>query len=167
MGGDGAAVLALCEEAAQGEVLAPANFNAPGQVVIAGAKSAIERAVLLSKSRSLKAIPLKVSAPFHSTLMAPARQRVQTALAKVKVSDPRVPVVVNVLAEPVQSGARLAELLVAQVDHAAPQGHVNILGTNNHMRCNAILGRVTDKATIETVENFGQIDPMIAGCKLT
>jgi len=76
MGGDSQAVIRLCEDAAQGEVLGPANFNAPGQVVIAGTRSAIERAVELSKSRSLKAIVLKVSAPFHSSLMAPARDRV-------------------------------------------------------------------------------------------
>lgn len=118
MGGDAAAVTALCQEAAQGDVLSPANFNAPGQVVIAGTRAAVERAVELSKARSLKAIPLKVSAPFHSSLMAPARDRVQKALAQVTVSDPRIPVVVNVLGEPVTSGARLAELLVAQVDHA-------------------------------------------------
>ena len=118
MGGDSQAVIRLCEDAAQGEVLGPANFNAPGQVVIAGTRSAIERAVELSKSRSLKAIVLKVSAPFHSSLMAPARDRVEKALARITVSDPRVPVVVNVLAEPIESGARLAELLVAQVDHA-------------------------------------------------
>lgn len=56
---------------------------------------------------------------------------------------------------------------MSQVEHAAPQGHVNILGENNHMRCNSILARVTDKATLETIENFGQIDPVVPGCKLT
>jgi len=118
MGGDADAVRTLCQDAAAGEVLAPANFNAPGQVVIAGARAAIDRALELAKSRSLKGIALKVSAPFHSTLMAPARERVQKALSKVTVANPRVPVVVNVLGEPVTSGAHLAELLVSQVDHA-------------------------------------------------
>lgn len=118
MGGDAAAVALLCEDAAQGDVLAPANFNAPGQVVIAGARAAIERAVELAKTRSLKAIVLKVSAPFHSSLMEKARERVARALAQVTVADPRIPVVCNVVAEPVTSGGRLAELLVSQVDHA-------------------------------------------------
>jgi len=118
MGGDASAVTQLCEDARGGEVLAPANFNAPGQVVIAGARAAVDRALELAKTRSLKGIPLKVSAPFHSSLMAPARERVAQALGRVQVSDPRIPVVVNVLGEPVTSGARLAELLVSQVDHA-------------------------------------------------
>lgn len=118
MGGDGASVTQLCADAAQGEVLAPANFNAPGQIVIAGTQAAVARAVELAKTRSLKAIPLKVSAPFHSSLMAKACERVARALGAVTVQDPRVPVVCNVLAEPVTSGARLRELLVSQVDHA-------------------------------------------------
>lgn len=118
IGGDAAAVTMLCQDAAAGEVLAPANFNAPGQVVIAGSRAAVDRALDLAKARSLKGIALKVSAPFHSSLMAPARDRVELALQKVTVSDPRFPVVVNVLAEPVQSGTQLAKLLVAQVDHA-------------------------------------------------
>jgi len=118
LGGDAEAVTKLCQDAAAGEVLAPANFNAPGQVVIAGTRAAIDRAIGLAKTRSLKSIPLKVSAPFHSSLMAPARDRVQAALQQITVADPRFPVVVNVLAEPVNSGAQLAKLLVAQVDHA-------------------------------------------------
>src|SRR5688572_11203531 len=65
MGGDAAAVQSLCEDAAEGECLAPANFNAPGQIVIAGAKAAIERAQALAKERGLIAIALNVSAPFH------------------------------------------------------------------------------------------------------
>jgi [acyl-carrier-protein] S-malonyltransferase len=118
MGGDAAAVRQLCEDAAQGDVLAEANFNAPGQVVIAGTRAAIERAADLAKTRSLKAILLKVSAPFHSSLMEKARDRVARALDQVTVADPRIPVVCNVVGEPVSSGARLAELLVSQVDHA-------------------------------------------------
>jgi [acyl-carrier-protein] S-malonyltransferase len=118
MGGDSAAVSQLCKDAAQGETLAPANFNAPGQIVIAGNRAAVDRAVELAKSRSLKAIPLKVSAPFHSSLMAKACERVARALGAVTIEDPRVPVVCNVLAEPISSGAQLRELLVSQVDHA-------------------------------------------------
>jgi hypothetical protein len=55
---------------------------------------------------------------------------------------------------------------LSQVDHDAPQGHVNIDATNNHMRCNSIMARVTDQASFEILENYGQIDPVIEGCKL-
>ncbi len=118
MGGDEAAVTALCADAAQGDVLSPANFNAPGQIVIAGAKAAVERAVELSKERSLKAIVLKVSAPFHCSLMAPAALAVKEALADVRIAAPSVPVVSNVEAKPNSTAERVAELLARQVDHA-------------------------------------------------
>src|SRR6185436_4449243 len=66
LGGDAEQVSALCAEAAQGEVLAPANFNSPGQIVISGHAKAVARAMELAPSKGLKAMPLKVSAPFHS-----------------------------------------------------------------------------------------------------
>ena len=116
MGGDEAAIVSLCADAAQGGVVQPANFNAPGQIVIAGDEAAVGRAVALSKERGLKAIPLKVSAPFHCALMAPAAARVKEALASVTVSSPSAPVISNVEAEPNSDGARVAELLVRQVD---------------------------------------------------
>jgi [acyl-carrier-protein] S-malonyltransferase len=118
MGGDAAAVIALCEEAAQGEPLSPANFNAPGQIVIAGSKAAVERAAVLAKDKSLKAIPLKVSAPFHCALMAPAAEKVREALADMQIKAPKFPVVANVSAEPNQSAASVSDLLVRQVDSA-------------------------------------------------
>ncbi len=116
MGGDEAAVVALCADAAEGGVVQPANFNAPGQIVIAGDEAAVGRAVNLSKERGLKAIPLKVSAPFHCALMAPAAAKVKTALAGVAVKSPSAPVISNVEAEPNSDGARVSDLLVRQVD---------------------------------------------------
>ena len=118
MGGDEAAVNALCDAAREGDVLSPANFNSPGQVVIAGHAAAIERAVALSKDRSLKAILLKVSAPFHCALMAPAGARVRTALADAKIADPSIPVVANVDAAAHSAASDVTDLLVRQVDSA-------------------------------------------------
>ncbi len=118
MGGDAQAVSALCRDAAEGEVLSPANFNAPGQIVIAGHRSAVDRAVALSKERSLKAIALKVSAPFHCALMAPAAERVRRALSDVQIKTPRFPVVANVDARPHADPSEIADLLVKQVDSA-------------------------------------------------
>lgn len=118
MGGDAEAVEALCRDAAEGAPLSPANFNAPGQIVIAGAAEAVARATTLAKERSLKAIPLKVSAPFHCALMKPAGEKVRAALAEITVSPPRFPVVANVTAEPNDQAAAVADLLVRQVDSA-------------------------------------------------
>jgi [acyl-carrier-protein] S-malonyltransferase len=116
VGGDAAAVERLCRAAAEGEVVTPANFNAPGQIVIAGHTSAVERAMKLAPEHKLKGIPLKVSAPFHSPLMAPAARVLERALAEVAFQPPVFPVVSNVLAEPNSSAESVAKLLVQQVD---------------------------------------------------
>ena len=116
MGGEPEQVSALCAEAANGDVLSAANFNSPGQIVISGAAAAVARAVELAPSKKLKAIPLKVSAPFHSALMAPAARAVEAALARVEIGPLAFPVVANVDARPNAERARVAELLVRQVD---------------------------------------------------
>jgi [acyl-carrier-protein] S-malonyltransferase len=116
LGGEPAQVSALCEEAAAGEVLSPANFNSPGQIVISGTAAAVARAVELAPAKKLKAIPLKVSAPFHSALMAPAARAVEAALSSVDIGELRFPVVANVDARPNSDRGRVAELLVRQVD---------------------------------------------------
>lgn len=116
MGGDPAGVAALCEEAAAGDVLSPANFNAPGQIVISGAASAVARAVELASARKLKAIPLKVSAPFHCALMAPAARAVEAALGRIILGELSFPVVANVDAKPNTETARIPALLVRQID---------------------------------------------------
>jgi len=118
MGGDEASVRALCEEAAQGETISPANFNAPGQVVISGAAGAVGRARELAGGRGMKAIPLKVSAPFHSSLMAPAARAVEMALADATIAPLAFPVVANVDARPNADPANVKSLLVRQIDGA-------------------------------------------------
>jgi [acyl-carrier-protein] S-malonyltransferase len=116
LGGDAAAVEELCRDAAQGEVVSPANFNTPGQIVISGHKTAVERAAALAGDRKLKATMLNVSAPFHCSLMAPAAARMKTALGEVKLGLLAFPVVANVEAQPNAEASRVAELLVRQVD---------------------------------------------------
>jgi [acyl-carrier-protein] S-malonyltransferase len=119
LGLDAAAVQAACEAAAQGEVVSPANLNAPGQVVIAGAAAAVERAGAEAKARGAKrVIALNVSAPFHCALMAPAQQRLEPELRALAVRAPRVPVVANVDAQPRRDGASSIDALVAQVSGA-------------------------------------------------
>jgi [acyl-carrier-protein] S-malonyltransferase len=106
-----------CAEAARetSSVVSPANYNGGGQIVIAGSKAGVDRAVALCKERGAKAIPLKVSAPFHCALMQPAADRLASELARIELRAPSVPVVTNVEAAPSQDPARLKQLLVEQV----------------------------------------------------
>jgi [acyl-carrier-protein] S-malonyltransferase len=107
---------AICQEAAQGQVVSPANYNSPGQVVIAGHATAVERAIELAKAKGAKrAMPLPVSAPFHCSLMLPAGERLREELAGIVVGPLRTPVVTNVEAAPNSDAGRVKELLVAQV----------------------------------------------------
>jgi [acyl-carrier-protein] S-malonyltransferase len=104
-----------CEEVSSGDVLTTANFNCPGQIVIAGHSKAVERAVERIKQEGKKAVLLPVSAPFHSPLMKPAGERLEKALGEISVTDLKIPVVTNVEAEVNTSKERVKGLLVAQV----------------------------------------------------
>jgi [acyl-carrier-protein] S-malonyltransferase len=116
MGLGGVQVAEVCRDAAQGEVVAPANFNCPGQVVIAGNRDAVDRAVALAKERGAsRAVPLPVSAPFHCDLMRPAAQRLDGVLREVMADRHRVPVVTNVEACANDDSSRVPKLLVDQV----------------------------------------------------
>ena len=112
------AITAACAEAAAatGRVAAPANLNAPGQVVIAGHEDAVARAGELALARGARrVIPLSVSAPFHCALMKPAQERLEPELRALEVNDPRIPVVANVDAEPKREAAAAVDALVRQV----------------------------------------------------
>ena len=97
MGGDDGAVVSACAEAAQGQVCEAVNFNAPGQLVIAGHKEAVERAIGLAKQKGAKrGVLLPVSAPFHSSLLRPAADELAAKLRQVNVATPSIPVIHNV-----------------------------------------------------------------------
>jgi [acyl-carrier-protein] S-malonyltransferase len=116
LGLEGAALEEVCREAAQGEVVSPANLNSPGQVVIAGSAPAVARAVELAKGRGAKrAIMLNVSAPFHCALMKPAQDRLSVDLDATPVEDPQAPLVNNVGAQVVTSASLVREGLKQQV----------------------------------------------------
>jgi [acyl-carrier-protein] S-malonyltransferase len=116
LGLDLEAAQAAAAEAAQGEVCSAANDNAPGQVVVSGARAAVERAIEIAKGRGAKrAILLPVSAPFHCALMQPAAEAMEAALAEAQLRAPFVPVVANVTAAPVASPDEIRRLLVEQV----------------------------------------------------
>ncbi len=116
LGLDFADVDAVAREAAHGEVCQAANDNSAGQVVISGAKAAVDRACELAKAKGAKrAILLPVSAPFHCALMQPAADAMAEALAQVNMNAPAVPVVANVLAAPISDPSEIRQRLVEQV----------------------------------------------------
>ena len=110
------AVREVAEAAAQGEVCQPANDNAPGQVVVSGHTAAVERAIALAVERGARrGILLPVSAPFHSALMASAADVMAEALAAVVLQPPKLPIIANVTAAPVDTPEAIRHLLVEQV----------------------------------------------------
>lgn len=117
IGMDEAALEALCREAsAEGAPVVIANYNAPGQLVISGAVAAVERAMAMAKARGARrALPLKVSAAFHSPLMRAAADGLAEAIHAAPIADARVPVVGNVLATPLLTAAEIRRELTEQV----------------------------------------------------
>jgi [acyl-carrier-protein] S-malonyltransferase len=119
IGADDDAVAAACAEAAQGQVVEPVNFNAPGQLVIAGHKEAVERAIVAAKARGAKrAMLLPVSAPFHSSLLKPAAERLAARLSGVAFEAPTMPVLHNVDVLPRASAEGIRAALAQQAASA-------------------------------------------------
>ena len=115
MGGDDGAVVSACAEATQGEVCEAVNFNAPGQVVIAGHRSAVERAIGLAKQKGAKrGVMLPVSAPFHSSLLRPAADQLAAKLAQVEIATPSIPVIHNVDVKTHREAADIRDALARQ-----------------------------------------------------
>ncbi|WP_316348552.1 ACP S-malonyltransferase [Desulfuromonas acetoxidans] len=116
LGVDGETLEKICAEAAGDQIVSPANFNSPGQIVIAGHTAAVERAIELAKENGAKkAMPLPVSAPFHCALMKPAGEQLAGVLDAVTLSALAIPVVTNVEASANSDMARVKSLLVSQV----------------------------------------------------
>ncbi len=123
VGADEAQASELCERAAGGDVLVPANFNAPGQVVVSGGASACERAEAVASEMGLRAVRLPVAGAFHSPLMAPAADRLREALEKTEIREPACPVLSNVTGKPHEAsagytiGQTIRDRLVDQLTH--------------------------------------------------
>jgi [acyl-carrier-protein] S-malonyltransferase len=168
MGVDAPELTAICEKAADGEVVAPANFNSPGQIVIAGHATAVERAMVLAKEAGAKrALPLPVSAPFHSALMEPAAKRLAEVLEVIAVGDFRCPVVGNVEAAPYQQAERVKPLLVEQVCAAVRWDEsvlkMKELGVTNYIEIGpgkVLSGLAKRIAKGSTVQNIADVDSL-------
>ena len=163
LGLDEAGVNQACEEAAQGEVVSPANLNGAGQIVIAGTAAAVARASERAKALGAKrAIPLTVSAPFHCALMKPAEVRLTPELRAVPTADPRVPVVANVDAEPKRTAAASIDALIKQiaspvrwedvVQRLASEGVTRYVEVGPGKALSGMIKRIASGATIQNVE---------------
>ncbi len=156
----------VCIEAAQGEVVGVANINSPGQIVIAGHRAAVDRAVKAAAERGgKKSMLLPVSAPFHSALMKPAADRLAAELEKVSVSAPKIPVVRNVDAGVTTSAEDIKPFLVRQV--ASPVRWTDCVERLSREGAGAFLevgpGRVLTgllKRTLEGVRGLAMEDPV-------
>lgn len=168
MGLDAAGVVALCADAAEGEVLGPANFNGPGQTVIAGHASAVERARVLAAARGGKAVLLKVSAPFHCALMRPAAERLAPELARVNIGTLSFPVVANVDGVANSDAERVRDLLVRQIDSPvqwlksiellAAEGVTHALEIGPQKVLAGLVKRITKQITVLAVSDLESID---------
>lgn len=170
LGLDADAVARACEDAAQGEVVSPANINGAGQVVIAGATAAVQRASERAKALGAKrVIPLAVSAPFHCALLKPAEERLEPELRMLGVQNPRMPVVANVDAEPKRDAASAIDALVRQV--SAPVRWEQVVrrlaseGVTNYVEVGpgTVLSGLVKKIHREAVvSNFAEPDDLAA-----
>ena len=116
IGLDDALIIEACKKAEQGEVVSAVNFNSPGQVVIAGTAAAVERAGALCKEAGAKrALPLPVSAPFHTSLMKPAADRLAEQINATEFKAPQIPVVHNVSAQTETDPAKIKALMIEQI----------------------------------------------------
>lgn len=162
LGLDDDTVRAACAEAAQHEAVQAVNFNAPGQVVIAGHKAAVARAIEACKARGAKrALPLPVSAPFHSSLMQPAAARLRDFLANVTLERPRIPVINNVDVAEETDPARIKEALVRQA--AAPVRWVETIQRMAHHGVTHVIECGPGKVLAGLVR---RIDPGLRGLAL-
>jgi [acyl-carrier-protein] S-malonyltransferase len=169
-------VRAACIEAAQGEVVEPVNFNAPAQVVIAGHKAAVERACELAKSKGAKrALPLPVSAPFHSSLLKPASDRLRDYLGQVNFASPSIQLINNVDVAIETDAAAIKDALVRQA--AAPVRWVesvqkmSSLGIARVIECgpgkvlSGLVKRIDTQLTADAINDQASLEAVLEASK--
>lgn len=169
-------VIAACAEAAQGEVVEPANFNAPSQLVIAGHKTAIARACDIAKAKGAKrALPLSVSAPFHSSLLKPASDRLREYMAPLNFSEPKIPLINNVDVAIINDPAAIKDALVRQA--ASPVRWVETInkmagmGISQVIECGpgrvlaGLSKRINDAVTGDAIFDQASLDKVLGALK--
>jgi [acyl-carrier-protein] S-malonyltransferase len=168
LGLDAEKVAQACAEAADGDVVSPANLNGAGQIVIAGARDAVRRAGERAKALGAKrVVPLPVSAPFHCALMAAAEARLAPELRALTVHDPRVPIVANVDGEPKRDASAAIEALVRQVsspvrweavvDRLASEGVTHYVEVGPGAVLSGLVRKIHREATVMSFGNPGDL----------
>ncbi|SQI41048.1 Malonyl CoA-acyl carrier protein transacylase [Leminorella richardii] len=163
-----------CEESAQGQVVAPVNFNSPGQVVIAGNKEAVERAGAACKAAGAKrALPLSVSVPSHCALMKPAADRLAQALKDITFSAPEIAVINNVDVKAETSGDAIRDALIRQlynpvrwtesVEFMASQGVTHLLEMGPGKVLTGLTKRIVDSLTAAAVNDPASLQAALEG----
>ena len=169
-------VIAACKEAAQGQVVEPANFNAPSQLVIAGHKEAIARACEIAKAKGAKrALPLSVSAPFHSSLLKPASDRLREYMANLSFSAPKIPLINNVDVAIINDPVAIKDALVRQA--ASPVRWVETInkmasmGITQTIECGpgrvlaGLSKRINDAVTGDAIVDQASLDKVLEALK--
>jgi [acyl-carrier-protein] S-malonyltransferase len=170
-------VLQACEEAAEGEIVSPANINGAGQVVIAGHAGAVRRASDRARALGAKrAVPLQVSAPFHCALMKPAAERLEPELRALTVRDPQVPIVANVDAVPKRDARSAVDALVQQVSapvqweavvrRLASEGVTTYVEVGPGTVLGGLVKKIHPDARITSFASPDQLDAVMAACSI-
>ena len=165
-------VRAVCEEAAQGEVCEPANFNTPVQTVISGHARAVERAVALASERGAKrSVMLKVSAPFHCSLMRPVADKLAVEMDKCSWSAGSVPLIANVSADPVTDVKAIRDGLYAQtyspvrwvesIERMAAEGVEGFIELGAGKVLSGMVKKIARKASVLNIETFADLDKFV------
>jgi [acyl-carrier-protein] S-malonyltransferase len=169
---------AACRQSAQGEVVAPANINSPGQVVIAGHSGAVARASEACKAAGAKrAVPLPVSAPFHCELMRPAQERLSADLERIRFEDASVPIVNNVDARKETSGTACRAALVRQVsspvrwqegvEQLAQQGVTTFVEVGPGTVLSGLVKKIAKGARVLSVEDPQSLEKTVVALQAT
>lgn len=169
-------VRAACAEAAQSEIVEPVNFNAPAQVVIAGHKAAVERACEMAKAKGAKrALPLPVSAPFHSSLLKPASDRLREYLVNVDFSVPSIPLINNVDVAIVSDPAGIKDALVRQaaspvrwvesVQMMAGSGVTRVIECGPGKVLTGLVKRINGELTADAIVDQASMDALLEALK--
>ncbi len=173
IGLDDAAIAVACEQAAQGEVVSPVNYNSPGQVVIAGQKAAVERAGELCKAAGAKrALPLPVSVPSHCALMRPAAEQLATDLAALNFNTAVIPVVNNVDVAIAADAAAIKDALVRQlyspvqwtqtIEWLAAQGVTDVLELGAGKVLSGLIKRIDKNLSCASVGDITSLQAALA-----
>jgi len=173
LGLDAPDVARACEEAAEGQVVTPANLNSPGQVVIAGHAAAVARAGQRAKALGAKRVlPLPVSAPFHCALMKPAEDRLAPELRALPARDPSIPVVANVDAEPKRTAAEAIDALVRQISapvrwedvvrRLVAEGVQTFIELGPGAVLAGLIKKIDRSVTVYSIEDRGGLETMLA-----